>query len=740
MEELPRGTVTLLFTDVEGSTRLLEALGRERYVKALAVHRQLLRDAFARHRGAEVEIKGDSLVFAFAQARNAVAAAADGQRGLARHRWEDKPIRVRIGLHSGEPLLEEDRYVGLDVHRAARVMSAGHGGQVLLSAATRYLLSSDPPVGLVLRDLGEHCLKDLSSPERLFQLDIPGLPTDFPALNTQREYQGTARLDFRILGPLEAVADGRPLELGGAQRRALLAVLILNANQVVSTDRLIDELWGEQPPPTAAHTIQVYVSQLRKLLGSASKVLVTQRPGYMIRLDPDQVDLYRFEKLLGDGRAALGRGDAEEAATSLREALALWRGSALADFTFEPFAQAAIGRMDELRLAALEDRVDADLALGRHSDLVGELEILFRANPLRERPRAQLMLALYRSGRQAEALEAYQATRRVLVEELGIDPSRSLQDLERAVLNQDPELDWTPQGAQLAADGDGGAAPPAPERSILVVCRDGEDLDSLLAVAEPLARSRSPHELILAKLVSASNGLEEATGELHQRRRQLLERGVPSRAAAFTSSDQSLDIVRLSSQEEVDLLLLDGSALRAGEPLPTDMRAILEEAPCDVAIVGNAAPVRAVGDAVVVPFGASEHDWAALELGTWAASAHDLPLRLVGTAGDPEAGRRDASRLLANAALAVQQLAGVSTETVLVEAGSDGVIEAAEYAVLVVLGLSERWRQLGIGDVRWAIADQTEAPVLLVRRGPRPGGLSPREGLTRYTWSLETAG
>jgi hypothetical protein len=144
--------------------------------------------------------------------------------------------------------------------------------------------------------------------------------------------------------------------------------------------------------------------------------------------------------------------------------------------------------------------------------------------------------------------------------------------------------------------------------------------------------------------------------------------------------------------------------------------------------------------AVVVPFGAGAHDWAALELGTWAASAHDLPLRLVGTTADPEAGKRDASRLLASAALAVQQLAGVATESVLVDAGADGVIRVSEGAVLVVVGLSERWRQDGIGDARAAIAAQAKAPVLFVRRGPRPGGLSPREGLTRYTWSLERPG
>jgi DNA-binding SARP family transcriptional activator/class 3 adenylate cyclase len=739
MAELPRGTVTLLFTDVEGSTRLLQKLGRDRYLRALTDHRRLLRDAFNRHGGIEVEMQGDSFHFAFTQARDAVAAAADGQRALALHRWEDEPVQVRIGLHSGEPVVTDRLYAGLDVHRAARVMSAGHGGQVLLSSSTRELVSQDPPGGVSLRDLGRHSLKDLDEPEQLYQLDVAGLSHEFPPLRTAGASRAKHPLQFRILGPLEADHEGRALALGGKQRRALLAVLLLNANQVVSVDRLIDDLWGEQPPATAAHTIQVYVSQLRKLLGPAGDVLVTQRPGYVLRVEPGQLDLQRFEELLRNGREALDRSDAKQAGTTLSEALALWHGPALADFTFEPFAQAAIGRLEELRLVALENRVEADLALGRHADLVGELEDVVRANPLRERPRAQLILALYRSGRQAEALEAYKDTRRVLVEELGIDPSPALQELERAVLKQDPGLDWTPPRARASVPGDVQVPLPVPERSILLVSRDEHELDAMLAVAEPLARSRSPHELILARLVDTSAALEESTSELRACREQLLERRVPSRAAVFTSSDHGADVVRLSSQQEVDLLFLHGASVDAENPMPGELRAILEEAPCDVALAGDAAASGGAA-AVVVPFGGADHDWAALELGAWAANAHDLPLRLVGSTADPETGRRDASRLLASAALVVQQLAGVATASVLVEAGADGVIAVTEDAVLVVVGLSERWRQDGIGEVRAAIAAQAHAPVLLVRRGPRPGGLTPREGLTRYTWSLERPG
>src|SRR5687768_3999327 len=184
MTRLPSGTVTLLFTDVEGSTTLLQELGREQYVKALGAHRRLLRDAFVRHNGIEVEMKGDSLYFVFTQARDAVAAAAEGQRALALQRWGHAPLTVRIGVHTGEPVVDDTVYAGLDVHRAARVMSAGHGGQVLVSASTQALMSSDPPDGLSVRDLGEHRLKGLPASERLYQLEIAGLPDRFPPLNT----------------------------------------------------------------------------------------------------------------------------------------------------------------------------------------------------------------------------------------------------------------------------------------------------------------------------------------------------------------------------------------------------------------------------------------------------------------------------------------------------------------------------------------------------------------------------
>ena len=254
-------------------------------------------------------------------------------------------------------------------------------------------------------------------------------------------------VEFRILGPLEVHEDGRSLALGGAKPRSLLAILLLNANQVVSSDRLIDELWGAEAPDTAPKALQVHVSQLRKALepgrapGEAGRVLVTRAPGYLLQLEPDELDLGCFERLASEGRAALAARDPAGAASLLREALALWRGPPLAEVAYTDFAQREISRLEELRLSILEDRIQADLDCGRHAELIGELETLVAEEPLRERPRAQLMLALYRSGRQAEALDAYREARRALVEELGIEPSRELRELEAAILEQDPALD-----------------------------------------------------------------------------------------------------------------------------------------------------------------------------------------------------------------------------------------------------------------------------------------------------------
>ena len=255
-------------------------------------------------------------------------------------------------------------------------------------------------------------------------------------------------MDFRILGPLEVSDQGQELPLAGSKQRAVLAILLLHANQLVPSDRLIDQLWNEHPPATAAKSLQVHVSRLRQALdrGNGSDgLIVTQRGGYLIRIGPDQLDRNRFERLLAEGSAALADAAPERAAELLEEALALWHGPALADFAYESFAQAEIARLDELRLTATEELIDAELALGRHAQQIGRLELLVDTHPLRERLRAQLMLALYRSGRQAEALAAYRDARTTLVEELGIEPGEELRELERAILAHDPALGGGPQ-------------------------------------------------------------------------------------------------------------------------------------------------------------------------------------------------------------------------------------------------------------------------------------------------------
>ena len=242
-------------------------------------------------------------------------------------------------------------------------------------------------------------------------------------------------LDLRVLGPLEAHGDRGSIPLGGQKQRALLGLLVLNAGRVVATDRLLDELWGEQPPRTAATSLQNMVSNLRKALGAER--LETRPPGYRLCVEQEETDLGRFERLVADARPLSG----EQRSQVLSSALARWRGPPLADFAFETFAQSEIRRLEERRLVTLEERIDADLDCGRHSELVAELEALVEQHPFRERLRAQLMIALYRAGRQAEALQAYHDARRALVDELGIEPGRPLQDLFARILRQDRSLE-----------------------------------------------------------------------------------------------------------------------------------------------------------------------------------------------------------------------------------------------------------------------------------------------------------
>jgi DNA-binding SARP family transcriptional activator len=523
--------------------------------------------------------------------------------------------------------------------------------------------------------------------------------------------------EYRILGPIEALVDGRPVDLAGPRPRAVLALLLTRANAVVPVDRLIDELWGEAAPATAPNVVQGYVSSLRRALGRDA--IETRGRGYAVRVAPGSLDLQRFERLASEGSAALAAGRPDDASSALREALELWRGPALADVAADSSALAEAARLEELRLAALERRIEAELACGRHVDLVGDLEALVAEHPLRERLRGFQMLALYRSGRQADALEAYRRARERLVDELGIEPGSALQDLERAILQQDPSLD-PPAG--------GTPDPPAlGVRSVLVAALAPGSLEPLAALAAPLAK-HAERELVLAATVTEAAELGAVSSQLHELRGRLIEEGAPVRAAAFTSLTPGADLARLAREQDVDLLLVD-----APDRLLEDARIVglLDDAPCDVGVV--VAGILADGP-VLVPFAGAEHDWAAVELAAWLARALDRPLRVAGSAASEDG--RDASRLLASASLAVQRVLGVAAEPLLVEPDADAVVAATREAGLVVVGLTDRWRREGLGRTRTALATAGGPPAVLVRRGLRPSGLAPQGSDTRFTWTI----
>jgi DNA-binding NarL/FixJ family response regulator/DNA-binding SARP family transcriptional activator len=310
-------------------------------------------------------------------------------------------------------------------------------------------------------------------------------------------------VEFRVLGPLEVIDGDVPVALGRAKERVVLAVLLLNSNEVVSRDRLIDELWGETPPPTAKKAVNVYISQLRKALArDGVDPIQTVAGGYRLSVEADELDATRAQELLGRARTSAAAGDPDVAAGLFRHGLALWRGATLAGLELEGAGRHEIEQLDEMRMAALMDRIDCDLALGRHEQLVGELNRLVGEHPLRERLRAQQMLALYRADRQAEALEAYQHARQSLVNDLGIEPSEALQRLQKGILVHDPALE-IPTGVASARPA---KDPPFPTIRLVLaedhyLLREGmkrlletnadlevaavcEDLDSLLAAVE----------------------------------------------------------------------------------------------------------------------------------------------------------------------------------------------------------------------------------------------------------------
>ena len=348
-------------------------------------------------------------------------------------------------------------------------------------------------------------------------------------------------MEFKILGPLEAWGQSGEVALGGPRPRALLARLLLSANQVVSADVLIDDLWGSESRDSAGNTLRVSVARLRKALAAgqadaAADLVLTRAPGYLIKLRPKQLDLQQFETLLAEGSELLANGQARSASERLRRAVELWRGEPLGEFAYEDFAAAAIARLSELRLVALERRVEADLATGESATLVAELEELVREQPLRERLRAHLMLALYRAGRQAEALAAYQDARRSLTEELGIEPGASLQQLQVRILQRDGDLAAEPEArAPATGPGQDAASPLAPSSRVVPVAALREhDLGNVVALGERLSKAPG-RELMVASAVADAGELAATSASLNELRQSLEARGVTTRTAAFTS-------------------------------------------------------------------------------------------------------------------------------------------------------------------------------------------------------------
>jgi DNA-binding SARP family transcriptional activator len=511
-------------------------------------------------------------------------------------------------------------------------------------------------------------------------------------------------IELRLLGPLEVVRDGTAVPLGGRRRRSALAILALNAGRVVSAERLADDLYAGEAPATAVTQVQRQVSELRKLLPEAR--LETVAPGYVLRLEPGQLDLQRFERLIAQGAERLDRGDAAHAREALREALDLWRGPALADLADEPFARSAIARLEELRLVAAERRVEADVELGQAAAVVPELEELVSANPLRERLVELLMLALYRTGRQADALAVYRAQRALLADQLGLEPGPALRRLESSILQQDPDL---------------GAPVPAATALPLVLAVALERKPSAALVGAAVGDAR---ETVLLHLVATESNLTDAAASLEP------QRAGSVRTAAFVADNWIDDVVRFAHGYDAALVLLDAPPGLVEDP-PADL---LLHATADVGLVfrGDAG----IGDgAIYVPFGGSEHDWAALELAAALARTGGHALRLVGTGARP--GGRDSSRLLADASIAVQRAFGVAAAPMLAPATPDALLAIIDDAALAVAGVGSRWQSGGFDPVRSALARDATPTAVLVHRGPRPGLLAPRESRTRFTWSLQ---
>jgi WD40 repeat protein/DNA-binding SARP family transcriptional activator/class 3 adenylate cyclase len=433
---------TFLIADVRGYTRFTHERGDEAAATLAARFAHIVREQVDARDGSVIELRGDEALAVFRSPRQAIRTAVELQARLLQESLltPDLPLPAGIGLDAGEAVQVEGGYRGGALNLAARLCGQAGPGEILCSESVIHLARAIDGISYV--DRGDLHLKGLSDPVHVLAIASDGadvaerMKALAPRREARRAYGGT--LQFRVLGPLEVDAGSGPVPLGGPKQRAVLAHLLIRANELVPADTLVDEVWGEAPPEKARNIIQTYVSHLRKALGHDR--IQSHPPGYRLRLDPSELDSERFDALLRAAKKALPT-DPNIAVGTLDDALALWRGPALADLADQPSLVAEAARLEDLRLEAQQDRIEGLLATGAQIRAIGELETVLTRHPWRESLWGLLMVALYREGRQAESLGAYQRAREILAEELGIDPSPELMRLHERVLKQDPGLD-----------------------------------------------------------------------------------------------------------------------------------------------------------------------------------------------------------------------------------------------------------------------------------------------------------
>ena len=433
---------TFLIADVRGYTVFTQERGDEAAAKLAARFAAIVREHVEARDGSVIELRGDEALAVFASPRQAIRAAVDLQDRflLETTRTPAAPLPVGIGLDAGEAVPVGDGFRGGALNTAARLCAIAAPGEILGSQSLVHLARMVD--GVAYEDRGALRLKGLAEPVPVSAIvsahvDVPAQMRSLGVVRPARRASRGA-MQFRVLGPIEVEAGSGPIPLGGPKQRAVLAHLLLRPNQVVPSGALIDELWGDEPPETARNTLQTYMSHLRKALGEGR--LVWRSPGYVLSVDPSELDSSRFDDLLREAKKALAV-DPSVGVSLLDDALALWRGPAFADVADESSLLAESSKLDDLRLAAQEERIEGLLGSGQTGRAVGEAEALVARHPLRERPWGQLLLALYREGRQADALAAFQRAREILADELGIDPSPELARLHERILGQDASLD-----------------------------------------------------------------------------------------------------------------------------------------------------------------------------------------------------------------------------------------------------------------------------------------------------------